>query len=153
MADLTRDAPLRFRYPNLLKKERWVLDNSTAQTIYKGQPIMLDMDVDTVYGRGFTSSVTIASGDVFLGIAAEGATVATSDTETDNEIEIITGGEVGFRNSFGFTDADVGKAVYFSDSGTLTTTSTGNLSVGRITRVENGYVFVQINPGGYPTVQ
>lgn len=86
MADLTANAYLKIQ--GEAHTERWVLDNSAAQTIYKGQPMIIDQSEDTVYPRGFVDATTVAATDIFIGIAAEGATVATSDTETDNEIDI-----------------------------------------------------------------
>lgn len=151
MTDLARNAPLRFRLTKKVQRDKWVLDNSAAQTIYVGAPMMLDMNVDTVYARVYDSNVTAAADDVFLGIASEAITVATTDTETDNEIEIITRGEVGFQSAV-FTDADVGKTVYFSDSGTLTATAGSNLAIGTLARVVDGYAYININPDG-PYVQ
>jgi len=155
MADLTRDAPLRFRFPDQLKIERWVLDNSSAQTVYKGQPLIIDASEDTRYLRGYVDAITLVSGsDVFVGIANEGCTVATTDTETDNEIEVIVSGEVGFKNS-SLTDADVGKTIVMADSGTIATGSAGSgyLEIGKLVRVADGYAYVEINPGGYPKIQ
>lgn len=150
MTDLARNAPMRFRWPNELQTEIWTLDNSAAQTVYQGAPLILDMSEDTLYLRVFDSSVTVATGDVFVGFANEKVTVTTSDTETDNELEVISGtSEVGVKSSV-FTDADVGKTVYMSDSGTLTSTSTSNLKIGVLAGVENGYAFVRMSA---PTVQ
>ena len=146
MADLTRNAPLRYRWPNQeLQPEIWTLDNSAAQTIYVGCPMLIDASEDTVYPRVYNSGVTKTTGDVFVGIANEAKNVATTDTETDNEIEIIGGNsEVGFKSTV-FTDADVGKPVYFSDSGTLTATAGANLLIGKLRRVDGGYAFVQLD--------
>lgn len=151
MADLTANASVRFRYPQLAKREVWTLDNSTAQTIYKGQPMILDVSVDTVYARGYVDATAVAIADVFLGIAASGAAIATTDAEGDVEIEIIISGEVGFKSTV-FTDADVGKTVYMSDSGTLSVTSLANPQIGKLVRVADGYAYVQINPTGGPTI-
>lgn len=142
MADLTADAPLRFLGEP--KSEKWVLDNSAAQTIYKGQPMILDISEDTVYLRGFVDATVVAADDIFIGIAAEGATVATTDTETDNEIEVYTWPTIiGFKSSV-FTDADVGDTVYMSDSGTLSATAADNPQIGKLHRVLNGYAYVQL---------
>jgi len=143
MADLTVDAPLRFLGEP--KSEKWVLDNSAAQTIYKGQPMILDISEDTVYARGFVDATTVAADDIFIGIAAEGATVATADNETDNEIEIYTWPTIiGFKSAV-FTDADVGDTVYMSDSKTLSSTVGDNPVLGKLHRVLNGYAYVQLS--------
>ena len=142
MADLTRDAPLRFLGEP--KSEKWVLDNSAAQTIYKGHPMIMDLGEDTVYPRGFLDATVVAATDIFIGIAAEGATVATTDTETDNEIEIyVEPTIVGFKSSV-YTDADVGDTVYMSDSGTLSSTAADNPQIGKLHRVKDGYAYVRL---------
>lgn len=142
MADLTRDAPLRFLGEP--KSEIWVLDNSAAQSIYKGHPMILDISEDTVYLRGFVDATTVAADDIFIGIAAHGATVATTDTETDNTIEVYTWPTIiGFKSAV-YTDADVGDTVYMSDSSTLSATAGDNPQIGKLHRVLNGYAFVQL---------
>jgi hypothetical protein len=53
---------------------------STAYTIYKGGPVMIDdSDVDG-YAQPFTSSITCEAADVFLGIALEEASVTSAET-------------------------------------------------------------------------
>jgi len=142
MADLTKDAPLRFW--GEAHSEKWVLDNSGAQTIYRGQPMILDVGTDTVYLRGFVDATTVAATDIFIGIAAEGCTVATSDTETDNEIEVyVYPTTIGFKSSV-YTDADVGDTVYMSDSATLSATVGDNPEIGKLHRVVDGYAYVQL---------
>lgn len=147
MADLTANAYLKIQ--GEAHTERWVLDNSAAQTIYKGQPMIIDQSEDTVYPRGFVDATTVAATDIFIGIAAEGATVATSDTETDNEIDIyIEPTVVGFPGSV-FTDADVGDTVYMSDSATLSATAGDNPMIGKLIRVRDGFQYVRLSS---PTV-
>jgi len=142
MADLTADAPLRIW--GEAHSEKWVLDNSAAQTIYKGQPMIIDQSADTVYLRGFVDATVVAATDIFVGIAAEGATVATTDTETDNEIEVYVWPTIlGFKSAV-YTDADVGDTVYMSDSGTLSATVGDNPQIGKLHRVRDGYAYVQI---------
>ena len=149
MADLTGNAPLRFRFPDLLKKERFTLDNSAAQTVYKGAPVIKDVSEDTLYLRGFlAATTTVTATDVFTGIANEKGVVATADTETDNEIELITAGEVGFAAAYhSLTEADNGKEATMTDSGTIGVGSeaAGVLAIGKIVRVEDGWVYVELN--------
>ena len=143
MADLSADAPLRI-WNGQSRTEHWTLDNSGAQTIYKGQPMFLDTSGDTVYLLGFLASQTVSTTDIFIGIAAEGATVATADTETDNEIEVYVNETIlGFASTV-FTDADVGDTVYMSDSATLSATSLANPQIGKLHRVYEGYAYVQL---------
>jgi len=149
MADLTADAALRFWNDKLVASEKWVLDNSAAQTIYRGQPMIMDLSADTVYPRGFVDATVVDAADIFIGIAAEGKVVATTDTETDNEIEIYTYPTIiGFKSSV-YTDADVGDTVYMSDSGTLSATAADNPMLGKLHRVVDGYAYVQLST---PTV-
>lgn len=147
MADLTANAPLRFLGEVFV--DEWTLDNSAAQTIYKGHPMILDISEDTVYVRGFVDATTVAADDIFIGIAAESKTVATTDTETDNKIKIyVEPTIVGFKSTV-YTDADVGDTVYMSDSATLSATAGDNPMLGKLVRVLNGYAFVRLST---PTV-
>lgn len=142
MADLTANAPLRFL--GEAKSEKFVLDNSAVQSIYTGQPMIIDQSEDTVYPRGFVDATTVAATDIFVGIAAEEKAVATTDEETDNEIEIYTYPTIiGFKSSV-YTDADIGDTVYMSDSGTLSATAADNPEIGKLHRVLNGYAYVQL---------
>lgn len=143
MADLTRDASLRFI--GEVVTDEWVLDNSAVQTIYRGHPMILDISADTVYARGFVDATTVASDDIFIGIAMAGKTVATTDTETANTILIaVEPSIVGFKGTV-FTDADVGDTVYMSDSSTLSATAADNPMLGKLWRVKDGYQFVQLS--------
>lgn len=142
MADLTANAPLRLR--NEAQTERWVLDNSAAQSIYKGQPMIIDQSEDTLYVRGFLDATVVAATDIFVGIAAEAKTVATTDTETDNKIEVYKHDtQLGFKSAV-YTDADVGDTVYMSDSATLSATAADNPQIGVLERVEDGYAYVRL---------
>lgn len=142
MADLTSNAYLKVL--GEAHTEKWVLDNSTAQTIYKGQPMIIDQSVDTAYLRGYLDATVVATTDVFIGIAAEPQTVATTDAETSNEIEVYVWPTiVGFKSAV-FAQADCGKTVYMSDSATLSTTAGANPQIGKLHKVEGGFAFVQI---------
>lgn len=144
MADLTAAAPLRF-WPNGgdPQSEKWVLDSSAAQTIYKGMPIILDISEDTVYARGFVTATVVAADDIFLGIAAHNATVALGDPETQRLEIYVAPTIVGFKGTV-FTDADVGDTVYMSDSATLSATAADNPMIGKLVRVEDGYQYVAL---------
>ena len=143
MADLTANAPLRFWGETT--SEKWVLDNSAAQTVYKGHPMIMDLSADTVYPRGFLDATVVDAADIFIGIAAEPKVVATADNETDNEVEIyIQPTVVGFKSAV-YTDADVGDTVYMSDSSTLSATAGDNPELGRLQRVIDGYAYVQLD--------
>lgn len=155
MAVLTQDAVIRFRRPEHEKRDVFNLDTSTAQTIYKGQPMLIDKSIDTLYARGYIDNATpaLATGDVFLGIAAGSVAVTLGQTElqTQTELTIVVSGPVGFKSSV-LTDADIGKDIYMSDNNTLTLTTTNNLLIGKLERVQDGFAFVNINPTGTPAL-
>jgi len=143
MADLTADAYIQ--EGGFVQTTKYVLDNSAAQTVYRGQPMILDLSEDTIYPRGFVDATVVAATDIFVGIAAEGKVVATTDTETDNEILIyLYPSIIGFKSAV-FTDADVGDTMYMSDSGTLSATAADNPQIGKLQRVKNGTAWVQIS--------
>lgn len=144
MADLTRNAPVRIMGEGYT--EEWVLDNSAAQTVYKGQPMIIDQSEDTVYLRGFVDATTVAATDIFVGIAAEGPiAVATTDTETANKVKVwVEPTIVGFKSAV-FTNADVGDTVYMSDSGTLSATVGDNPQIGKLTQVLDGFAWVRLS--------
>src|SRR5688572_13699344 len=148
MADLTANAPLRFLGEG--KTEKWFLDTSGAQTIYKGQPIIIDQDVDAENARGYVDATVVAPTDVVLGIAAEGKSVASGAAET-TEIEVyVEPSIVGFLSEV-FTNADLGKTVYMSDSGTLSETAADNVRLGTLFKVEDGYAYVALDTPSIPT--
>jgi len=122
---------------------RWTLDNSAAQVAYIGSPMILDVSEDTVYPRIFDSNVTLQATDVFIGYAGEAKTVATTDTETDNVIDIYEDPTYVGLPAGSITDADVGKSLYMSDSGTFSTTASTNLKVGTVFRVVDSTVFIR----------
>jgi hypothetical protein len=154
MADLTAAAPLRFRWDNQLFIEKWVLDNSVAQTVYRGAPLMLDVSADTVHPRIFVTGA-VANDDVFVGIALENKVVLTTDHEPDNVIELAgPGSVVGFKSTV-FTNADVGKSVGFSDTATLVAVAIAGAAnnrcpIGHLLRVEDGYAYVKLL--NYPAI-
>jgi len=148
MANLSQDAPLRIM--GVASTEKFHCDSSSAQTIYKGQPLLINQSVDTLYAVAWADASgegIVDAADVFLGIAAEGKSVAASASETDVKswIEAYVGPTiVGFKSTV-FTNADLGKTVYMSDSGTLDgSTATDNPQLGKLHRVEDGYAFVEL---------
>ena len=141
MADLTYDADIRLLGES--KSEKFFLDTSVAQTIYKGQPMIIDQDVDALNATGFLDAAVVAATDVCLGIAAEGKAVAAAGAET-TEIEIyVWPSIIGFKSTV-FDNADLGKVVYMSDSGTLSETAADNPQIGVLHKVEDGYAYVQL---------
>ena len=143
MADLTADAPLRFWGENV-ETELWGVDSSTAQTIFKGQPMILDITADTLFLTPFVDALVVAADDIFIGVAAEGMTQDSGATEADERLMVYVDGTIlGFKSSV-FTDADVGDTVYMSDSGVLSATAADNPQLGKLHRVLDGYAYVQL---------
>jgi hypothetical protein len=144
MADLTRNSPVRTMGEGYT--EEWVLDNSAAQTVYKGQPMIIDQSADTVYLTAFVDSVVVAATDIFIGIAAEGPiAVATTDTEVNNKVKVwVEPTIVGFKSAV-FTNADVGDTVYMSDSATLSATAADNPMIGKLIQVLDGFAWVRLS--------
>jgi hypothetical protein len=144
MADLTADANIRLL--GEAKTEKWFLDTSTLQEIYKGQPMIIDQNVDAANARGFVDATVVDPTDVTLGISAERKSVLLAAVET-TEIEIyVFPSIIGFKSTV-FTAADLGKAVYMSDSGTLIGVAgvADNPQLGIVFKVQDGYVYVRLN--------
>ena len=141
MADLTQDAYLKIWGEAWY--DEWILTTSSAQTIFKGQAMYLDVTADTVYVLGFLDSQTVDAADIFIGIAAEGKAVGSGDTENTIIKVLIEPTVVGFPGSV-FTDADVGDSMRMSDSATLSATVGDNPEIGKLVRVRDGFQFVRL---------
>ena len=141
MADLTANAPLRIL--GELWTEKFLLDSSAAQHAYKGQPMIIDQSEDTLNVRAFVDATVVAATDVFTGIAMEEKSIEAAATE-NVEIELAVGPTiVGFKSTV-FDNADLGKTVYMSDSGTLSETVGDNPQIGKLYAVRDGYAFVEL---------
>lgn len=153
MANLTNDAPLRIW--GEAYTEKFHCDSSGTYTIYKGCGLVIDANVDALYAHT-AASLTLVDGDVFLGIAAEKKVVTSGDSETDPASLVEAYVEptiVGFKSAV-FTNADLGKQVGMSDTGTLITYGTGVANpagsggayprIGILHRVEDGYAYVRL---------
>jgi hypothetical protein len=154
MAELTVDGNFRLG-PGEHHIREWVLNNSLAWTCYKRMPLIIDVNVDTVYLSGYIDTTVLTTAtDVFVGICASAAkSVLTTDTEVDNKVDVIMSGLVGFPNTT-LTDADVGKTASMANSLTVgvDAPAAGFLEIGRIMYCEDGYVYVMLNAesGGAP---
>ncbi len=144
MADLTADAPIKLLGES--KSEIFILDTSEAREIFKGQPMIIDQDVDAENAVGFKDAVVVAATDVFLGIAAEHKVVAAADPEDHrSQIEVyVWPSIIGFKSAV-FTNADLGKRVFMSDSGVLSETAADNPEIGILHKVQDGYAYVALS--------
>ena len=117
---------------------------SAGYTVRKGAPMILDVsDVDG-YAQPLLSAITPAAGDVFLGLAAEGKVIGSTDTaDGAKRILVQRCGLFGFPKG-SITVTDIGAPAYMSDSNVVTTTSTDNLWIGTIINVDDSYVWVDI---------
>jgi len=149
MAPLTADAPLRFK--GEVKTEKFLLDTSGAQIIYKGCGIILDADVDSTNVHT-AEGVAMVTGDVFIGIAAEAKQVAAGALER-TEIECMVWPTiVGFKNAV-LTNTSLGKVVSMSDTATLSVAAVGAYPrIGKLFKVEDGYAYVQLDSPFVQTV-
>lgn len=114
-------------------------------TAYKGAIMMIDVsDVDG-YAQPMLSTITAASGDVFLGIAEEKVAITSTDTaDGAKDILVATDGLWGFvKGSLALTD--IGAPIYATDDTTITTTSTNALWVGTLVNVDDTYAWVDIS--------
>jgi hypothetical protein len=143
MADLTANAPLRIKGEIYTQKRK--IDTAAARTIYKGQPMIIDQSVDATGNVvQFVDAVVVDPTDVFVGIAAEGKSVASGASETTELEMYVEPTIVGFKSAVYTDGADLGKTVYMSDSGTLSATAADNPQIGKLHSVEDGYAFVQL---------
>jgi len=141
MADLTSDAPIRFL--GVPQMEKFFVDTTYAQSIFKGQPVYIDQSVDSLNAMPFVTAKVIAPTDVILGIAAHGLVLAAAAAET-TELEVYVGPSIiGFKSTV-FDNADLGKTVYMSDSATLSETAADNPEIGKLVKVEDGYCYVEL---------
>ena len=120
---------------------------STAHTVYKGSVVVCDVSDTDGYFRAcpLSSSVNLASGDVFGGIAVERQDVTSSDTaDGSKEVTVIRNGVWGFAKG-SLAQTDVGAPIYASDDDTVTTTGSNNLWIGTLVGVDDTYAWVDIS--------
>ncbi len=142
MADLSADGYVKVWGEAFT--EEWPLDSAAAQTVYRGQPVILIVGTDTVNAAAFVTATVVDSADIFLGVAAEGQTVATTDIDGGKKVSVYMEPTIlGFQGSV-YTDADVGDTIYMSDSGVLSATAADNPMLGKLHRVVDGYTYVQL---------
>jgi len=121
---------------------------SATHEVYHGSVMVSDVSDTDGYFRAVpdTSSVNMASGDIFGGISLERQSVTSSDTG-DGSVKCLVAREGiwGFaKGSLAITD--IGAAAYATDDNTISTTSTNALWIGYIEDVDDTYVWVNIAP-------
>lgn len=157
MAVLTANAqrPVRLAHGNLATAKLPLAGytnfgaGTLTHTVFKGSLLVSDVSDTDGYFRAvpLCSSVNMASGDIFGGVALSRQDVTSSDTADGSvEVTVARNGVWGFPvNSIAQTD--IGAAAYAADDGqTITTTSTNNLWIGYIEAIDATYVWVNIEP-------
>jgi hypothetical protein len=140
MADLTADAYLRFK--GRLVTEKFIMDTSSAQSSFKGVPMMIDASVDNV-NVVTAAGVTAVDGDVFMGISMEEVAVAASAAEKTRVECAVEPSIIGFKST-ALTMADAGKPVYMSDTSTLTTSNGAYPRIGKLYTIEDGIIYIAL---------
>lgn len=142
MAALTKDRALRFKGEP--KTERFIMNTSAAFHAYKGNPMVIDINVDNTYVVPY-HTVAVADNDIFVGIAAEEKSVASGDPET-TEIEVyVWPSIIGFKDATPvFTNNDLGGYVWL-DGDTLAIANGTYPRIGTLYKIEDGYAFVRID--------
>lgn len=115
-------------------------------TVYKGSVVVCDVSDTDGYFRAcpLSSSVNLAAGDIFGGIAIERQDVGAADlADGAVKVTVARNGVWGFAKG-SLAQTDIGAAAYASDDDTITTTSTNNLWIGYIEEVDATYVWVNI---------
>ena len=143
---LAANIPLQFWGD--VKTELWVCDSSSAQVVYQGMAMMIDVNVDTVYAR-IADGVTAANNDIFLGVSNGYVNIASGDAEdSKHQVEMIVGPSIVGFPSTAVTDADVGKTIYasaYTSTGVTLSASIGTYpALGKLHRVKDGYAFIEL---------
>ena len=148
MANLSADAYIKISGEG--KTETFFIDTAIAKTIYKGQPVVIFKsagDIVNVVGWIGGGTYDLGSTDIFVGIAAEQKSVLLAAVETTEIAVYVSPTIVGFKDASPvFTNADIGKAVCFSDSATLVgIAGVANCpQIGVVWRHEDGFTFVKL---------
>lgn len=142
MTNLSTDAPLR--YKGETKTEIFILDTSTTQQVWKGEALVIDQNVDAENAHT-ARSLTLVDDDVFLGIAAESKVVLAGEQERTEIEAFVWPSIIGFLSAV-FTNADLGKTVYMSDTGTLSESNGAYPRIGKLFKVEDGFAYVELDP-------
>lgn len=117
-------------------------NGSTAFTCYKGSILM--QDVTDTDGYAAPKAANAASGDYFMGIAADKGIVDASTT-ADGAVEVsaYANGVWGFPKG-NLSQTDVGSVAYASTDNDVSATSSNALPIGVIESIDATYIWVNI---------
>lgn len=150
MAALTGDANVNFEGT----PKKTTMYAAAAYTFRKGSLVWVDR---TSGGAtvGYVQNTSIAAGDRILGICAE----AVTTTAIGDPVSVYVDGVFSLPKAAGTTAADVGDYLIHDISATQTdnpadcvagvdaTVAANDVMVGRILRIENGQVVIDLKPG------
>jgi len=121
-----------------------VQGGSLAYTAYKGAIMLMDVSDIDGYAQPMLSTITAASGDVFLGINTSKVSVVAADTaQGDKDVLLATSGLFGFPVG-SLVVTDIGAPIYATDDQTIQTSSTNALWIGTLINIDATYAWVNI---------
>jgi hypothetical protein len=141
--NLSANWPLRFL--GEAKTEKFIMDSAAAHIVYQGCPLMIDDNVDTDHLVP-SSYITVVQYDCFVGIAAQykAVVIGSPEDEEHNGIEVyVEPSIVGFKGTT-YTAADLGAYVAMDGTGLLSSVGAGKPRIGKLFKVEDGYMYVQL---------
>lgn len=108
---------------------------NTAYTVYKGAVMMVDVsDVDG-YAQPMRSGITAATGDVFLGFAAEKVTITSADASNGAKRILIEQPDLVKIPIGSLAVTDMGDEIFATDDNTFGTATSG-LAVGTLEYID-----------------
>jgi hypothetical protein len=144
MTALSFDAPLQFLGPVFSEKLK-ISSAIYPVTIWRGAPVIIDISEDDTAVTQM-DGVTMGTGDVFVGIAAEHAVSVVGQAEP-TELEVYVWPTIVGFASTAVDMSDLGKSISMSDTGTLTASGGAYPIIGTLYSVrDDGYVYVLLSP-------
>ena len=136
MGALTKDRPIRIK--GEAKTERFFMSTAAAFHAYKGNPMVIDINVDGTLAVPY-HTVACADNDIFLGIAAEEKVVVLGDPETTPIEVYVWPSIIGFPDPTPiFSNNDLGGYVWL-DGDTLAVANGTYPRIGTLFKIEDGY--------------
>lgn len=127
---------------------------NTEYTIYKYAFVFCDVSDTDGYVRDMDSGVTVATGDVFTGIAAERQSITSTNTADGAKLISCYVDGIWGAPKGGVAITDLGATLFADDDNVVTTTSTGNLAIGKVVDVDSTYVWFDISDyAGKPSAE
>jgi hypothetical protein len=109
---------------------------NTAYTCYKGAVMMVDIDDVDGYAQPMQSGITAATGDIFLGFAAEQVSITSADTANDTKRILIDQPDLVKIPIGSLAVTDMGDEIFATDDNTFGTATSG-LAVGTLEYIDD----------------